>query len=294
MIEKEYIVFCDESDKEGKFFSDFYGGLIVSASHLERINAQLNELKQDLKIFDEIKWQKVSKFNLERYKVFIRRLFEEIEQGNIKIRIMFTHKAVVPINDSEQFRRNRYYKLYYQFIKHGLRLSSIPYEGAPINIRLYLDEFTYGTNPQIEEFRNFIHRLELDEIFQDENFNSKICIKKENIAFVESKRHILLQSLDLILGSIPFKLNNKDKYRIAGQRAIPNRTKARIELFQEISRLIRKQQPNFNIGISTSIYGKTKEEIFNCPHAHWLFEPKDSVYDPTLTKGYSNKKPHLS
>ncbi len=291
MYETEYIIFCDESDKEGKFFSDFYGGLLVGASQFERINNELNQLTISLGIHDEIKWQKVSKFNLERYTKFVRHLFKEIELGNLKIRIMFMQKASIPLDNSEEFKKNRYYKLYYQFIKHGLRLASVPYSGTPVNMRLYIDELTFGTNSQIEEFRSFIHRLELDEIFQDNDFNSKISIKKENIAFVESKKHILLQSLDLILGSVPFKLNNKDKYRNPEQRKIPNRTKARIELFKEISSLIRSQQPHFNIGISTSIYGKTRQETFDCPYAHWLFVPKESEYDPTLTKGFQKKNP---
>lgn len=32
MPEKEYIIFCDESDKYGKYYSNFYGGAIVGAS----------------------------------------------------------------------------------------------------------------------------------------------------------------------------------------------------------------------------------------------------------------------
>ena len=27
MTEKEYIIFCDESDKRGKYYSNFYGGV---------------------------------------------------------------------------------------------------------------------------------------------------------------------------------------------------------------------------------------------------------------------------
>jgi hypothetical protein len=32
MTEKEYIIFCDESDRFGKYYSNFYGGVIVGPS----------------------------------------------------------------------------------------------------------------------------------------------------------------------------------------------------------------------------------------------------------------------
>ncbi len=167
MTEKEYIIFCDESDKDGSFFSDFYGGLIVRASQYKSISDDLNQAAQDLYITDEIKWNKVSQYNLERYKSFLQHIFRHMNKGDIKIRVMFMQKANVPLNISKEFKKNRYYKLYYQFIKHGLRLSQVPSgDTNPVNIRLYIDELAYGQKAQIEEFRNFIHRLELDEIFR--------------------------------------------------------------------------------------------------------------------------------
>jgi hypothetical protein len=37
MPEKEYIIFCDESDASGKYYSNFYGGVLVGSSlSLER------------------------------------------------------------------------------------------------------------------------------------------------------------------------------------------------------------------------------------------------------------------
>ena len=44
---------------------------------------------------------------------------------------------------------------------------------------------------------------------------------------------------------------------------------------------IRAIYPNFNIGIST---GKPNgpSDLWSHPYRHWLFKPKDSVYDPIL------------
>jgi hypothetical protein len=58
--EKEYIIFCDESEKEGKYYSNFYGGLLVGASQYESITKRLNAVKQELNLFGEVKWEKVT------------------------------------------------------------------------------------------------------------------------------------------------------------------------------------------------------------------------------------------
>ena len=60
MPEKGYIIFCDESEVAGKFYSNFYGGLMVGSSHYERITVSLNAEKQRLNLFGEVKWSKVS------------------------------------------------------------------------------------------------------------------------------------------------------------------------------------------------------------------------------------------
>ncbi len=61
----EYIIWCDESDKKGQFFSNFYGGVLVASDHLKEVQTTLREKCADLKFFDEIKWQKVSEHYLD-------------------------------------------------------------------------------------------------------------------------------------------------------------------------------------------------------------------------------------
>ena len=58
MSEKEYILFCDESEKRGQFFSNFYGGALVGASHYMAVTDRLNAVKQRLNFFGETKWEK--------------------------------------------------------------------------------------------------------------------------------------------------------------------------------------------------------------------------------------------
>jgi hypothetical protein len=51
--EREYIFFCDESDRKGLFFSNFYGGVRVGASELTAVNAALLARKQALGLTSE-------------------------------------------------------------------------------------------------------------------------------------------------------------------------------------------------------------------------------------------------
>jgi hypothetical protein len=74
--EKEYIVFCDESDKFGKYFSNFYGGVIVGSSQYTRISERLNNAKSEENLFGEIKWSKVTGQYLEKYKKVLSIFFE--------------------------------------------------------------------------------------------------------------------------------------------------------------------------------------------------------------------------
>ena len=54
VLDKEYILFCDESDRKGRFYSDFYGGVLVGSSQYGRIAARLESLKAELNLGKEV------------------------------------------------------------------------------------------------------------------------------------------------------------------------------------------------------------------------------------------------
>lgn len=81
MREKEYLIFCDESERDGKYYSNFYGGLLVGASQYERITKRLNAIKLELNLFGEVKWEKVTERYLSKYEILIRHFFEEVAGG---------------------------------------------------------------------------------------------------------------------------------------------------------------------------------------------------------------------
>ena len=93
MDEKEYIIFCDESDVSGKYYSNFYGGVLVGTSQYQRIMNRLDALKVDLNLYGEVKWEKVSQNYLVKYQSLMECFFEEISAGNLRLRIMFRQNA---------------------------------------------------------------------------------------------------------------------------------------------------------------------------------------------------------
>src|SRR4051812_48451759 len=119
MIDKEYILYCDESEKKGQYYSNFYGGVMVGSLQYERIIALLEEEKKGLNFFGEVKWSKVTERYVEKYILLIKAFFALIKIGHLKVRVMFRQNAHEANDLTEEDHKNSYFKLYYQFIKHA-------------------------------------------------------------------------------------------------------------------------------------------------------------------------------
>ena len=115
----DYLIFCDESLLKGQFFSHFYGGALVRSKDYEDVRKALEEKKQELNLFGEIKWTKVTANYLSKYREMMDLYFKFIREGKIKVRIMFqaTKHEIEEHNDAD-----KYHILYYQFIKHAFGL----------------------------------------------------------------------------------------------------------------------------------------------------------------------------
>src|SRR5579871_5432934 len=81
--------------------------------------------------------------------------------------------------------------------------------------------------------------------------SANLFIRKQDITEVASHDHVLLQCLDIVLGSVCFRLNDKHKAKPAGSKRRGSRTVAKDELRRHILKLIQTIRPNFNIGITT-------------------------------------------
>lgn len=267
----EYIIYCDESDSKGRHYSNFYGGALIRSDDLEAVKTTIAAKKLELNLFGEIKWSKVSRNYYKKYIEIMDCFFDQIEKDKVKIRIMFTHNMLRPRKLTDEQIADQYFILYYWFVRHafGLNYSPILHGGA--RIRVYPDTIP-NKAVQVAKFKQYVANL----TNRSEFWQRGLSIVVEDVTEVISHDHDILQCLDVVLGSMNFRLN--DKHRDKPTPDAPQRsakTIARHKVYKHINKRIRQIYPNFNIGISTGHQGN-RANRWNHPYRHWLFRSKDS------------------
>ena len=274
-----YIIYCDESDDRGRYFSNFYGGAILRASDREAIEREIKAVKLENDLRGELKWTKISAYNEAYYIKVVDKIFEFIEAGLLKMRITFTQNINRPRRLEEYQIGNEYFLLYYQFIKHafGLRFCN-PGRASEVSVTVYLDDVP-DTRAKLDNFKNYLSGLSDFPVFH----NSRIVIPKSEITDVRSDDHVILQAVDIILGSMQFRLNDLHKAKPEGARIRGKRTRAKERVYKHINKRIRGIYPNFNIGASTGQADGPSSKWLH-PYRHWCFVPTDAVQDRTQGK----------
>jgi len=264
---KEYFIWCDESDRKGKYFSHFYGGILVKSDDLKEVHTTLRKTCLRLHLFDELKWHKVSQHYVQKYIQVMDAFFDCVKENKVKVRIMFTQNS----NAAKGSKNNDFFILYYQFIKHAFGLAFHDNMDEEIYLRLYFDHLPDSLAKR-QIFKEYIKRLPGRSSFGLPG----IKIRRQDVAEVDSKKHLLLQMLDIVLGSVCFRLNNKHKELPSGEKRSGKRTSAKEKLYKHINRRIREIYPRFNIASNTA--GTKEESNWENAYRHWKFLP--SQFDP--------------
>ncbi len=274
-----YIIYCDESEDKGRFYSNFYGGALLRSSDRDMIGGALSAVKEEHGLKGEAKWTKISAYNERAYCAFVSKTFELMAAGLLKIRVMFTQN-IHQIRHVEEYRENNeFFMLYYQFIKHAFGLTYCnPDRRSRVHVTVYLDDAPDSAD-ELDNFKNYLSSLSTFPFFH----KAGIVIPKEDIAEVDSSKHVILQAVDVILGSIQFRLNELHREKPEGSKRRGKRTLAKERVYKHINTKIRGLYPNFNIGMSTGqAEGPASRWIH--PYRHWLFVPTLSVLDTTRGK----------
>jgi hypothetical protein len=275
---REIVIYTDESEKDGKYFGNFYGGAAVCSKHLNEVIGRLKAAKDAQGLTRELKWQKVTPLYLEKYIAFVQEYFTLANEGKVRTRIMFTHNYRVATNLNSYQRQNEYHLLYYQFLKHAFGLQYAGNDFADTKIRLYLDKLP-DNKERNSAFKGYVHGLEAYRPFR----RARIRLPVDQMAEVDSSEHVILQGLDVVLGSMQFRLNDKHLQKIAGATRRGKKTIAKEKLYRVINGEIRKLYPNFNIGISTG-NGADITNRWNHAYRHWRFTPAISSIDSSKAK----------
>ena len=269
----EYIIYCDESTGKGKYYSNFFGGALVQSKDFDQIKQTLDEKKQSLNITAEMKWIKVTSSYLMKYVEIMDTFFSFVKDKKIKVRIMFQRNDQMPSHLGKEQVENRYYLLYYQFIKHAFGIVHHPQANAPVYLRLYFDEIPFPLY-QREVFKAHIFSLQRNAKFKQ----AGIMIRRDDIAEIDSKRHSIQQCVDVILGSISFMLNKKNLEMTEGATERGSRTIAKEKLFMHILELIQDSDGVKFFDISTSTPIRSLDDLWETPYLHWKLIP--SEYQP--------------
>ncbi len=263
----ELVIYTDESTTKNHRFQNFYGGVLIRSRDLNHVESALINKVTALGITSEIKWTSITESWRDRYCELVDTIFDFVEQDKIKIRIMFTQTSVRAVGLTQEHHANQYWILYYQFLKHAFGLGYIDEFPDGVRVRLMLDQMP-GTKIQRERFRDFVANLNTQRPIVD----SPVRFVRDQISEVDSKKHILLQSLDLVLGAMHFRLNNLHLAIPPGKKRRGKRTRAKEVVYKHIQKRLVAIRPNFNIGISTGKDGEW-ENLWRHGYRHWLFTP---------------------
>lgn len=264
----EYIIYSDESDSKGDYYSDFFGGVLVRSSDFDLIRETLDQKKQELNFAGEIKWVKVTGNYLSKYIQMIDLFFSFVKENKLKVRIMFRDSAQVPSKLSKEQIHNRYSLLYYQFIKHafGLIYHDVPADKKPVYLRLYFDEIPYPLD-QRDEFKTHIRSLQRNSHFR----KAHLKIRMDDVAEIDSSKHSIHQCMDIVLGSIAFMLNRKNETVVDGVIQKGNRTIAKEKLFCHILQKIQESDGFEIFDISETTPIMIPKDYWTMPYRHWKF-----------------------
>jgi hypothetical protein len=277
-VAREYVIYMDESIKSGAYYGNFYGGALLRSTDFDAVNSALRAKATAEGLTGEIKWQKVTSQYLTKYSALMDTFFDLIRDQRIKIRIMFTQTRHVATGLHAYHREHSYHILYYHFLRHAFGLRYANPGGSPIGLRIYMDQLPDAMDKNAL-FKAFVVGLEKTREFRE----SRITVSADQVAEVDSRKHIILQCLDVLLGAMQFRLNDRHLEKPEGSTKRGSRTIAKGKLYNQLNKRIRELYPGFNIGISTGTpNGET--DRFKQPYRHWLFVPKESRIDATQVK----------
>ena len=277
---EELIIYCDESVKRGRHYSNFYAGALVRSCDIESVKSSLDNKKRALNLFGEVKWSKITENYESKYIELLDTFFSLVAADKVKVRVMFTQNIFVPQGLTKEQLENEYFLLYYQFIKHAFGLQYANNSENDLPVRIYFDKLP-DTKEKNARFKSFITSLTQNPKFRE----ADIKIESDQIADVTSHDHVILQCVDIVCGAMQFRLNDLHKEKPAGSRIRGKRTRAKERVYKSMLGNIRAIYPNFNIGISTGMQNDAANR-WRHPYRHWLFKP--SKYE--LAEHKSKKK----
>jgi len=190
-------VYADESCTGGQQYLAL-GGIALDEAFVPDILGKLKAVRDKHATFGEVKWQKVSKAKLDFYRDFVDVFFDASVEDNMSFYALYV--------DTHTFNHHKYNggeaeigfnKLIYQLLLHKFGRKY----GGNRKIKVFLDDRTTKHDP--EDMRPMLN-----------NDLTKWGVRGDpfrQIRFRDSKICDLIQLNDLLVGTVGFKRNLRDK-----------------------------------------------------------------------------------
>ena len=209
--------------------------------------------------------------HLEEYKALISAFFAEMDAGHVKMRVFFRSNQREYVGDVPH--NERYLRLYYQFLKHSFGFAYRSKEVVPFRLRLFLDKLP-DSKEKVASFKNYLCRLNKTENLKQ----SGIIIEPQMISEIDSKEYVMLQCVDLVLGAMAFRLNDRHLIKPEGARFRGKRTIAKDKLYKHILTEVRalyRKKGVFNYDPKNGKhYTDYPNDRWTDAYRHWQFKPK--------------------
>lgn len=239
---REYILYADESVEKGTYFSNFYGGLLISSRDRSAVISALEAEKARLNLYGEVKWQKVTPNYLDKYRSLSSLLFDLVRDGKVRLRILFTDNANAPDGLALLSHSQRFLQLYLAFIEHAFDIRFRSPRDEPVRLRILLDELPVPVDDK-RAFRQHVYRLNNGAAFQ----SGRVRVFPGDVGEVDSRDHVLLQCLDIVLGAMQSALNAR------GSSSSGKRSVSRRQMSSHILSLVKSIHPDFHMEVTTPV-----------------------------------------
>lgn len=253
---KKYIIVCDESKRKGPFFSYFYGGAIVLEEKYEKISTIICDYKAKFGL-NELKRTKITENNYKQYIEVLDLFFTFVKSGDVRVRVMFAPNDQLDRLPKEQ--NATYCKFYNTFIVNAF---SIFYAGYDLKLRLIFDDLPETKN-QCALFKNLLEK----KINYETSHINRVQVNHNRIEEVDSRKHVILQCVDVITGLIEFYVNTPLAEIESSKRAL-----AKKKVFCSIKKHIEEIHENFEFLDTTSPIWSTKG--WKDSYKHFVYKKK--------------------
>jgi hypothetical protein len=261
----------DESERRGRRYSYFFGGLLIPKASVQQSRALLSLVASKCGLRGEIKWTKTGPDNFEAFTQMASAFFVLIEEGVCRLRVAYNSNEHLYAASAR--RRNSealYLKLYYNFILRGFALKRADLPPNSKDLTFLMDRLPVGVEDG-ETFAKILCKIPNQwSLTRCKVPDSPFTVSHQNICEIDSAACLLLQMVDMVTGAM-FSLAN-EVCNQPGSGMETKRGRAKSILSQHILTLLKQltRCPNLTVHQNSQVSGSW----FEVPYRHWIVESR--------------------